>query len=405
MTKQEFNTKFEELVSTVYKLDGNNDYKAEQELNIIIDYFINDINREFGVNFEIVHMSPNEMIRAGANTFMKSNIKKQICYSSALISKMKQKIKQTRTDSYDAKYNDVTYSLYLLNAISHEFTHCRQLQDIESGKLNYNTYLNSLCFMLSDFRKIPYLERTFEGEAYATGFSKILQYYSEGYFNNDYYKSCISSQLNSFNFFSKQYYYAVVVSNLSLVPLITDYDMFSTIPKYANNFISTLSQNERELVFLKYPQIKIGLKNNGKLKNCYELMEQYFYKHDDLNDLSLDKNNLDFLLDIYVFLLLPQLTPDIYNYLCIRYGNDKMDIFMNKLKNIVEKRKKIYSDSIEQGIKGFKLLEKMGSNLLLSKGITLDYLKRKGSVAINYMNDYLKKINDCLDNKVHKNTY
>ena len=387
--EEEFSDIFDKLVVGVANLGkiGIND--DETRFIKVMDKTIEFFNKEMGTNFGIVHDTKDRITKITPNAFMFA-LEDKMHYSSDLIKEFKRNVKNTKSEKYDAKYDDVTFALMLLNTTSHELWHCFQHLEYKNGTFLERTYFNALSHALNRFSTIEYLERDYEGDAYGAGVSKLFSFCNKDFLRSSIFLNSFEKQKNSWNFFSKNICFASTAYWLNQIPFVMDGNEFIDLPTYANNYISKLELGYIDKLVEEYPQIAVGLNKNGQVKSPYTLMDQYFNKEIQYNGKTskLDTREQESLLDIYIYLLVPNMTPEIYNGLCIKYGNEKMDIFSQKMKDKINEKMTLYKKATNEGLKGVKSLH---DDPLLN-GITEEYVINKSKKGCSFLNECMSKL-------------
>lgn len=128
-------------------------------------------------NYKIKHISMIGVNKTGGFMY---TLDDTLNYSVDYVLDIKRKIIETK-NSFDNYYNDIPFSMFLIDTVAHELCHCNQYQDNKNGILTEQTYLNSLCIALNHFGKIQYLDKSFEGDAYGNGVALMRKLCSENY--------------------------------------------------------------------------------------------------------------------------------------------------------------------------------------------------------------------------------
>lgn len=385
---------FNRLVDVVSKGDKN-------KLQLVIDEIILFFNKSMNKNYKIKHVTSDDIKKTGETSFMYA-LKDEMCFSVDFILEIQEKIKKAPADRYyNPDYDDVTFSMYLINTISHELCHCNQYFDYKNGFVNEQVYLNSLCLLNGRCENINYLDRSYEGEAYGNGLALMRELCNENSINNVEYLKKLEQQLMGWNFFNKNILFHETIFYINKIPFINVNGNFEPIINHTNDLITKLNSKYRNYFFSEYPIICLGIEENneiGRLKTPNELMEQYFNKYIKYKGKIsiLNEEEIKALEDIYIYLLIPNLTDEIYNELCMKYGNEKMNSFLNLLKEKVVDKAKIYADCYEKSMKGIKKIRKTDKNILQNIDEEYAFLKYKSSKI--YMDECLKKINQFVSN-------
>lgn len=395
-----FGNLFDGLVNEISKSCVN-----DTNLSNIIDEIINYINKILGKQFKIKHVKKEEILKINKNGFMYA-IDNKIHYSVELIRETQTKIKTSKTGNY----NNITYAMFLIDCIAHELCHCNQYEDNKNGIMTEQTYLNQLClalvntFALSAFVKIDYYDRSFEGDAYGNGIAMMRSLFSNEFLENSSYIETYQSQMEKWSFFKKQSLTHEAIYYLDKIPFMHTKRGFEDIIIYANHNLSRLKKDEINALMKKYPLICIGLEEikgttECRKKNPNELMKQYFGSYVKYGDLksSLNKEEKMVLEDIYIYLLIPHLTPEKYNKLCEDFGRDKMDLFMSTLKNNINKKTNLYKNAYLMSLSRINQLKFNDKTTL--QNIDEKYAKNKYNRAITYLEDYSKRIDEFIVNK------
>lgn len=400
----QFEILFNKLVGAV---SGDDDNYLSQALNEMISYLNSIINKN--KLFKIKKISNSNIKIYGDDTFMYA-LHDTINYSVEVIRNTQSKIKSKQ----DLKYDDVTYSMYLVDAIAHELCHCNQREENKNGFISEQNYLNSLCCALVYFKNINYLDRATEGEAYKTGANTIK--YLVANLKNYEYKEIYEKQMSEWTFFRKNLLYHEAIGDLDNIPFMehkhkNGISEFFDIIRYANHNLSIaekmlpqynslkLDEKMRNVMIKDFPLLTIGLEEENKKwrkKNAYELMEQYFgnYIKYSNNKFNIDLKEKLALSDIYIYLLLPLLTEEVYNNLCQIYGNRKIDNFMQHLQDRIMIKITLYEQSYIESIYKIQKVRKVDKNIL--HNVDEAYAKKKYNTSISCLKDYMKKIDNCL---------
>lgn len=389
--KSEFEKIFDKLVSSIVDKDKN---RIQQVIEEVILYF----NKIMNKNYKIKHVSMKSVNEIGDSAFMYA-LDDSLNYSVDHILNIQRKIIETKKD-FNNDYNDVTFSMYLINTIAHELCHCNQYLDNKNGVLNEQTYLNSLCMSINYFGKIEYLDKSYEGEAYGNGVAIMRELCSENNIKNKKYRQEYKKQLLGFNFFTKNIMYHEAVYYINKIPFLITKRGFNDIFIYGSNYIATNIDNKtRAAVIKRYPLASIGIEEidgKGRLKTPDELMEQYFNRYIKYNGkiIAISQIEKRVLEDIYIYLLLPLLTIEIYNNLCIKYGSDQMDNFMMNLSNKINEKIVLYNNYYENSKVRISKIRKVDNKIL--QNIDEKYAKNKYNASITYLKYYKKIIENLL---------
>ena len=397
-----FSNLFDRLVSELKNTNG-----SDNNLYAVLDGIIDFINKEMRTNFKIKHISADDLLKVGQTTFMFAT-DDIVNYSARMIRKYQNDIKTKKRSEYSLDYNDVTYAMFLIDTIAHELSHCNQYVDGLNGIISEQSYFNALCFALNTFKKVEYLDNSYEGEAYGNGIALTRKLTSASYLNNPVYVDIYNRQMSGFNFFRINSLFHETIYYLNKIPFMSTKRGFNDIVIYANYNLSLLDSKKVASILKMYPLISIGLENeNGKvrMKTPFELMAQYFggyIKYGTNKSFINDSERLS-LIDIYVYLLMGQLTSDIYNDLCIKHGKDKMDSFMLSLKNNINKKLILYEACYKEALKRIKIIRPRNKDIL--QNVDEKYAKAKYDTAIIYLKEYLKRIDEFLGVKQNKRKY
>ena len=194
-----FRELFKKLVGAV---SSNDDIYLEKAIDDIVRY----INKVMGKEFKLKHVTEEEVLKTGNTAFMYA-LGNSFCYSSKMIRNIQGKLKIFKSKDYNPMYNDVTYAMYLVNAIGHELCHCNQYNDYKTGMLSEQNYLNSLCYAFGYYdNKVNYFDRSFEGEAFGNGVYIMKYLCNEGMLSDLGYLTLYKEQLSKFTFFSKLFH-------------------------------------------------------------------------------------------------------------------------------------------------------------------------------------------------------
>lgn len=388
-----FRQLFDNLIYEISKGHGNND-----NLSNIIDEIINYFNKVMGKSFKIKHISQEKLLKTGQKAFMYAT-DDVINYSVEMIRDIQTQLKNTRTTNYNPDYNDVTYAMFLIDSIAHELCHCNQYEDNINGIITEQTYLNSLCFALSYYGKVEYFDNSYEGDAYGNGVAMMRSLCSEDTLKNSSYIDTYKKQMTGWNFFKKNSLFHEAIYYLDKIPFMHTKRGFNDIIIYANHNLTLLDKKEIDGLMKRYPLISIGLEeenNKCRRKSPYELMEQYFgsYIKYGKNNSFLNQQERLVLDDIYVYLLIPQLTPEIYNNLCIKHGKNQMDSFMVSLKENINKKIALYNAAYQNALIRIKQIRASDKTIL--QNIDEKYAENKYNAAMIYLKEYSKRIDEFM---------
>lgn len=391
--KYNFNLLFNDLVTAI---STNNDLLLTNTIDKIIIYF----NKIFNKNYQINHPTKKDIEKIGNNSFMFA-LENTINYNIELIRTIQNQIKTTKTSSYTPDYNDITYAMFIIDSTFHEFWHCKQYEDYINGILNEQTYLNSLSNSLAAFGQINYLDRSYEGEAYGNGIS-IMRHLCHDKSSNITYQKIYKKQMTEWNFFHKNSLFHEAIYFLDIIPFLKTNNGFENIIEYANKFIPLLNKPMRDALINRYPIISIGLKEKNnicQIKNPDELMQQYFtgiVKYQN-NTGKLTSDERISLINIYIYLLIPQLNTIIYDDLCLKYGREKIEYFIKQLQKNINKLIEIYKSAYQKSITRIKKIRSTDKNIL--QDIDEDYATNKYLTAITYLESYRNKLELITNNK------
>lgn len=388
-----FRELFKKLVGAV---SSNDDIYLEKAIDDIVSYINNVMRKEF----KLKHVTEEEVLKTGNTAFMYA-LGNSFCYSSKMIRNIQGKLKIFKSKDYNPMYNDVTYAMYLVNAIGHELCHCNQYNDYKTGMLSEQNYLNSLCYAFGYYdNKVNYFDRSFEGEAFGNGVSMMKYLCNEGMLSDLGYLTLYKDQLSKFTFFSKNLMMSEAIYYLDKIPFMKTRRGFEDIIIYINHNLSLLGKDTIRLLIRDYPLISVGLeeeKDKCRIKNPIELMEQYFlgYLKYGTNRWGLNDIERKSLEDIYIYLLIPQLNDKIYNELCIKYGIDKMESFMYILRNNINRKIQLYKVSYHNSLDKVRRIRVTDKNIL--QDIDEEYVENKYNSSLIYLVDYKSRIDEFIN--------
>lgn len=388
-----FRELFKKLVGAI---SSNDDRYLEKAIDDIVSY----INNVMGKEFKLKHVTEEEVLKTGNTAFMYA-LGNSFCYSSKMIRNIQGKLKIFKSKDYNPMYNDVTYAMYLVNAIGHELCHCNQYNDYKTGMLSEQNYLNSLCYAFGYYaNKVSYFDRSFEGEAFGNGVSIMKYLCNEGMLSDLGYLTLYKEQLSKFTFFSKNLMMSEAIYYLDKIPFMKTRRGFEDIIIYINHNLSLLGKDKIRLLIRDYPLISVGLeeeKDKCRIKNPIELMEQYFlgYLKYGTNRWGLNDIERKSLEDIYIYLLIPQLNDKIYNELCIKYGIDKMESFMYILINNINRKIQLYKVSYHNSLDRVRRIRVTDKNIL--QDIDEEYVENKYNSSLIYLVEYKRRIDEFIN--------
>lgn len=384
-----------DLSSEIANLGKIND--DENRISKIIENMVNKLSNDRNISIHLVReghdFTPGEM------SFMFA-CPGEIHYSSSKVKEIKKAIINGRRENYNPNYNDITYAFYLINSICHEVWHCQQEQDIKEGNISKNIFFNALSLNAqnnSNYINISYLERYHEGEAYGKGIEDLFQVIEQSVNISPYYSKVALDQLKEQNFFSKNINFAKTINLLNQIPFVSINNGFESIIDITSQGLMKMSEKTRENAFKTYPQLAIAFQQDGLVKNPVQLMEQYFNKEVTYCNMkcSITEQEKKSLEDIYLYALLPQLTPEIYEELSNSFGNDNMKKFLSILQKNIGQEKKTFIQSTTAARKDISFI----NDQELLQGIDENYIANKGAAGINYLCECEIKIESCLSKK------
>lgn len=289
----------------------------------------------------------------------------------------------------DGYYNPITFSIYLLNVVFHEFAH--YLQYYENSNLTEDNYYTALSLLNEN-----YYERQIEGDAYGAGIN--MMYY---FMNHDYIPS---SYVDSFNRdMMKKSFISDTVSSymlthwLSVFPFVSTKTGFESLTNYANDRLIHFRSKGLYDSALKYPSILLGLSKVGKEKDADELVDQFINKRVIFEGRvlgNLSEKELSSLSNIYLYLLLPKLNSSRYVELCNKYGYNKMRQLMISMKESIIKKKLEYKEAFDESIHWFKRVD---HEKLSKMKVDYTYIVNKYNTGIKYLEDSLNIIDSFLN--------
>lgn len=388
-----YNEEFENLVCAVANLGkktGDDEKRMATALEGMIRYF----NKKWGYSFQSVQISEEDLKKPSTNAFMQAN-DCEVRYNVKSIKSMKKKIQQSVTKEYNPDYDDITYALFIVNAIAHEITHCVQDQQLEEGKLSFEIYSNALSMGLTRLNpgSIPYRERSYEQQAFGVGAGALVEFCNKGNLSPTCYRA-FERKRTYLNFFSKNITQAEIVYHLGIMPFVRNQYGFVDLISYANDELAKLNQATRNAVFSEYPQLSIGMNKNGKRKNPIELINQFQMLVRDR------KIKCEELYKIYVYLFVPLLTKDIYSDLCFLFGEKYMEKFMIELQKSIKKMIYFSEMHAEEALKGVSFFK--NKELEQKIGINKQYVELKRKSSLDFLQNSYNMIHDCLQSRVKK---
>ena len=360
-------------------------YENKEKLSRALVGLSNYAIRDLQVNSEvaIVDQKTFQKINPDPKAFMcQYGQKFYICPEK--IRNVKQLV-QTRCPSNE--YSDIGLTILCAISIPHEITHVQQNIDCINFKQSFQTYLNSmsqLLFATGGFDK--YTELAYEGEAYRNGVHYFLKKHQSGevgpLISKEYERLLgFNSQL------ARQMMGQIVIGSACKMPYSRDpKGNIVNILTYGNDFIANkLDPKYFKDACRQYPSILIGINEKKQEKTPEELMEQYFSQSVNIGGKKERINDLNFLLDAYIFLLLPKLTTRKYKELCGRYGTENMNRFLDNMSKRIEKMSERSEIGYRDAFNRIDYAEK--SNIL---DFDKEYLVRKHNRTTRDLNTYLK---------------
>ena len=398
LLNKELNRIYERLIVNLNNAIINTNFTTIKELSITIDELINLFNQELNENIKIVHEDKNKIEMISKSAFMFA-LGDEIHYSTELIiNTQKEEINNNKNSKNIIDIN-ITFALLIINSIYHEMIHCIQFKDLSKVKITYANYLNQLSIILANYPLIEYIDRTYEGEAYGKGVKRTINFIKdEDNIINNLYKQEIRNQFQKNTTFKKNMEFHKLMYNINNIPFFEKNNKFHSIILFTNKFLSTIDKNSRNSAYNFSPLgIMIGLNEDGSIKDPFTLMNTYFNQtlNYGYNSFKLNKKSLDELINIYTYLLIPQLNPRIYTNLCNIYGNQEMDVFIKKMEyNIIEnieqfRKAKSYSLSSLEQLENFSITDR----------INRTYINKKTFAGINYHRESLRIIYNCYKDK------
>ena len=391
---KDLNTIYEKLITNLNNAIINTNSNTIKELSITIDTLINHFNQELNENIKIVHEDKSKIEKLNESAFMFAQ-GDEIHYSTELIINTQKEDIKNNNYSKEIQYNNITFALLIINSIYHEMIHCVQFKDLSKVKITYQNYLNQLSIILANYPLIEYIDRTYEGEAYGKGVKRTINFIKDDdNVISNLYKQEIKNQFEKNTTFKKNMEFHTLMYNINSIPFFEKNNQFHSIILFTNKFLSTIDKNSRNSAYNFSPLgVIIGLNEDGSIKDPFTLMNTYFNQtlKYGYNNFKLNKKSLDELINIYTYLLIPQLNPRIYTNLCNIYGNQEMDVFIKKMEyNIIEnieqfRKAKSYSLSSLEQLEDFNIKDR----------INRTYINKKTYTCINYLRESLRIINNC----------
>lgn len=289
----------------------------------------------------------------------------------------------------DGYYNPITFSIYLLNVVFHEFAH--YLQYYENSILTEDNYYTALSLLNEN-----YYERQIEGDAYGAGVN--MMYY---FINHDYipssYVNCFNRDMMKKSFISDVVSSYMLTHWLSIFPFVSTKDGFESLTSYVNDKLIHFKRKELYDYAKKYPSILLGLSKVGREKDADELVDQFINKRIVFEGRvlgNLSENGLGSLSNIYLYLLLPKLNSSNYMELCNKYGYNKMRQLLISIKESILQKRLKYDEAFKESIYWFKIVD---HEKLSKMKVDYTYIVDKYNIGIKYLEDSLNIIDNFLN--------
>lgn len=190
----------------------------------------------------------------------------------------------------------------------------------------------------------------------------------------------------------------LLVYHLDRIPFMTSNSGFVPIVSYCNNILSKANLKYVNDITRTFPLITLGLDSNGREKNLGELVDQYMtstIKYGNLKSSKMDDDELDGLVHIYIYLMLPKITTKTYELLSEKYCRDNMEKLMLSMKLKIEESKLEYQDAYNEAL---FWSSKLPREILEKIKIKEKYIREKYKSSVVYLENSMKIIDRCLVN-------
>ena len=382
MKNKEFDNLFEELVVNLKEIEENSRKEAYEKLTKSINRIVKYVKKRESTNQEVNPTYHNSVNKHDAFDEFSITYVEGIEYGVSAINEKKELQKKGIDIS---KYEDV-YSIYIINDTIKKMRKYLELKRIKNYEFDEDTYYNALLSVLDKLRLKYNGEKPLEGKS--NNYSKRLIY---DIFTNDSKKKSLNNfakVIEKEDILLKSNKHEKGIYSLSQIPFIKANNDFINIVDYCNENVLKLPYKEKQQLFKEYPQLCLSLDQQGS-KKPEVMMKEYLCNEINLNNRigffeELDKKSLR---SIYIYLLVPHLTPEVCNRVCKTIREDIVDKFLTDMKETIVEKKRIYQ---KNAVEGIKILKKIGTEE------DTDYITDKIIACLDFLTNCERIIDECI---------
>lgn len=387
LDRNEFSQIYIDLVYAVRILSKQGTKNLEEYLGKIMEKLVNYFNRAYKTNVKVgfTKIIPQKNVKRAPCRLNLNN--ERIEFDIEIFKNI---MDEKRQKDSDGSYFDVTtFAIFLVDVVFHEFSHYLQIK-CDGKNISEQNYLNSLSFVM-----VNYFEQSMEGDAYGLGVNMIYYFLNHGYIPKEDV-DLFKVHINNHSFVGNKVSQQLLIHWLCKIPFMTNNNNFSPIIEFINRYLSGISKEDFDHIAIKFPLITLGVSTYGKEKNADELVEQYVDRiiyFDRMNLGRLEDDDIDKITDIYVYLLIPKLSPSVYENLSRLYGTYVINTLIAQTKEKIKKKLKVYEEVYKESLFWYRKADRQD---LEDMNIDEKYIHDKYKASINYLQKSIMTIDDCL---------
>ena len=387
LDRNEFYQIYMDLVYAVRILSKQGTKNLEEYLGKIMKRLVNYFNRAYKTDVKVgfTTIIPQKKVKRAPCRFNLNNgrIEFDIETFKNTMDEKKQK------DSSGTYFDVTTFAIFLIDVVFHEFSHYLQIKH-DGKNISEQNYINSLSFVMAN-----YFEQSIEGDAYGLGVNMMYYFLSHEYIPKMDIE-LFNVHMNNRSFIGDKISQQLLIHWLCKIPFMTNYNSFSPITEIINKYLLSISKKDFDHIAIEFPLITLGVSTYGKEKNANEFVKQYVDRiifFDGMNLGHLEDGDIDKITDIYTYLLIPKLSPFVYENLSQSYGADVIDTLMLQMKEKIDEKLKAYKEAYKESVFWYK---KAGRQDLEDMNVDENYIHDKYKASINYLQKSIKIIDECL---------
>lgn len=391
-----FDQLFKNLLTQITNLYSKEPTSDNRPANRALDRVLKYINTRERDNIKVNIVKKTEISNASDGIFVDID-DYGVNYNTYLIKVHKKKIKSLDNNKYD----DFSYTLYILHTIIRKVKEYNLIKKIQSYNFEDNMYCNALLLALNESNLSKYKKNPLIGKASYESTRLILDLFERDCKDKEIMLE-FKQKLKNYNIFTTKVYWGIAKYWLEQIPFVFENNEFINIVKYGNDNISKLPYREKKAILKKYPQLCLGLNVNGNIKTPEVIINEYFKNEISGNHTILTLEDLDreYIKNIYIYLLIPYINRDICEKICKNYynGEEKLNRLLIEIKEKITKKKELYIKAATEANKNLYNITNATETLKRNE----THINNKLYASIEFLNNCQRIIDDCLQKEKAK---